>query len=233
MLRDRNPLEQSEFLKYLAAHHLHAEDNRLPPLAELSQQLGISIASLREQLEVARVMGLVEVRPKTGIRLLDYRFEPVVVRSVVYAMSIDSNAYESYADLRIHIEKAYWYQAVSQLTAEDRDQLRQLVIRAFDKLEGSPVQIPHIEHRELHLSIYRRLNNPFVLGLLESYWDIYEAVGLNVYTDLNYLKRVWMYHKKMVDAICAGDFTAGYQAMMDHIHLITERTEPPANQKFE
>ncbi|NMD31116.1 MAG: GntR family transcriptional regulator, partial [Chloroflexi bacterium] len=63
MLRDRNPLEQSEFLKYLARHSQSAEDDRLPPLADLSRELGISIASLREQLEVARAMGLVEVRP--------------------------------------------------------------------------------------------------------------------------------------------------------------------------
>jgi len=174
MLRDRNPLEQSEFLKYLARHSQSAEDDRLPPLADLSRELGISIASLREQLEVARAMGLVEVRPKTGIRRLEYRFEPAVVKSVVYAMSIEPHTLEQFSDLRNHVETAYWFQAVSQLNSEDHAELLDLVRRAFQKLDGSPVQIPHMEHRQLHLLLYSRLNNPFVTGIMETYWDIYE-----------------------------------------------------------
>ena len=62
-----------------------AEGDRLPSLSELSQQLGISIASLREQMDVARSMGLVEVRPKTGIRRLPYAFRPAVSSSLKYA----------------------------------------------------------------------------------------------------------------------------------------------------
>jgi DNA-binding FadR family transcriptional regulator len=64
MLRERNtsnPL--SEFLRYLAQHE-EANGQQLPALSELSRELGVSIASLREQLEVARALGLVEVRNK-------------------------------------------------------------------------------------------------------------------------------------------------------------------------
>ena len=81
MLRDRASLDQiSDFMKYLASSS-NAESDRLPPLTDLSQELGISVASLREQLEVARTFGLVEVRPKTGIRRLPYTFAPAVVVS--------------------------------------------------------------------------------------------------------------------------------------------------------
>ena len=82
MLRERNVLEQSAFLQYLT-ERTDAEGDRLPPLSELSQQLGVSIASLREQLEVARTLGVVEVRPKVGIRRLPYRFKPAVLTSRV------------------------------------------------------------------------------------------------------------------------------------------------------
>ncbi len=40
-----NPL--SEFMRYLAAHP--EAENGLPPLAALSEELGVSVASLREQ----------------------------------------------------------------------------------------------------------------------------------------------------------------------------------------
>jgi len=68
---------------------------------------------------------------------------------------------------------------------------------------------------------------------METYWDIYEAVGLSVYNDLNYLRRVWTYHQKIVEAVCAGDLNGGYQLLVEHIHLITERTKPSISQKFE
>ena len=60
MLRERSPFEVSEFLRYLAVHP--AAEGSLPPLSQLSRELGISVAGLREQLEVARAMGLVDVR---------------------------------------------------------------------------------------------------------------------------------------------------------------------------
>ncbi|MBP7227522.1 MAG: FadR family transcriptional regulator [Longilinea sp.] len=225
-------IEPSEFLQYLT--HLKPENgDRLPSLAELSRTLGISIASLREQLEVARALGFVEVRPKTGIRRVPYAFEPAVLRSVQYAAAINENAFAAFADLRIHVETAYWYEAVSRLTADDQAELRELVRSALLKLDGSPAQIPHQEHRQLHLCIYRRLENPFVTGLLAAYWDLYEAIGLNVYTDLVYLRRVWQYHQRMVENICAGQLEDGYRTLLEHMHLITERTPTVRSYRFE
>lgn len=231
--RDRiSPDILSEFLKYLAEHGQEGQE-QLPPLAEMGQRLGVSVASLREQLEVARALGLVDVRPRTGIRRLPYRFEPAVRQSLAYAVAVDPANFQAYSDMRIHIEMAYWYQATSQLTPHDVQTLRDLVTSAINKMHGTPVQIPHAEHRELHLTIYRRLGNPFVIGVLEAYWEVYEAIGLNVYTDLNYLDNVWKYHQRMVESIAAGDLASGYQAMVDHNDLLFHRQKPLQNQKFE
>lgn len=220
MLRERAPLPLSEFLQYLASHE--QTEQSLPALTALSQELGVSVASLREQLEVARALGLVEVKPRTGIRRLPYTFLPAVRQSLNYAIALDKDAFIAYADLRRHVETAYWHEAVRKLTPEDHAALNDLVVRAWDKLRGSPVEIPHPEHRELHLTIYRRLDNPFVTGLLIAYWDAYEAVGLNVFTDYSYLTEVWMYHQAMVNSICNGDFDAGYKALDEHSDLINQ-----------
>lgn len=233
MLKDpASPQSYSEFIKYLIRTSKN-DSERLPPLADLSQELGVSVASLREQLEVARSLGFVEVRPKTGIRRLPYTFRPAVEHSLGYVVATAPDSFEAFSDLRNHLEQSYWHKAVALLTPADHDQLKALVARAREKLHGTPVQIPHEEHRELHLLIYRRLNNPFLNGLLESYWDMYEVVGLNVYTDLNYLERVWQYHQRMVDGISSGNYTAGYQAMMEHMDLIFQRSRVTSNQKFE
>lgn len=233
MLRERFILpNMSEFMRYLAVGPQDGEE-RLPAIADLSRELGVSIASLREQLEVARALGLVEVRPRTGMRRLPYTFRPAVLQSLSYALTNQMDAFKSYSDLRGHIESAYWYEAVSQLKPEDHEAMRKLVSQAKAKLSGAPVQIPQSEHRELHLSIYCRLGNPFVQGLLEAYWDMYEAVGLNLYNDLNYLQRVWNYHGQMVEAIARGDFDQGFRLLREHMNLIEQRPSPLGRQRFE
>jgi DNA-binding FadR family transcriptional regulator len=217
----------SEFLKYLASPGKpNAEDpeaERLPSLSSISKELGLSVACLREQLEVAEALGLVEVRPRTGIRRLPYSFLPAVRQSLAYAIELDRSNFEAFSELRNHIEAAFWDHAVVLLTAEDHQKLKILMSKAWEKLNGNPIQIPHAEHRKLHLAIFSRLDNLFVQGILEAYWEAYEAVGLNVFADYAYLQQVWNYHQQMVDAICAGDIAAGYRALVEHKDLLYHR----------
>jgi DNA-binding FadR family transcriptional regulator len=225
------PHLSSEFLNYLADHHLnHAAANRasidpdrLPTLNEVSKELGVSVALLREQLEVAKAIGLVEVRPRTGMRRLAYSFLPSVRLSLSYAITLDWANFLAYSDLRNHIEAAYWDEAACKLTIQDQDRLNTLLQQAWDKLRGQPIQIPHLEHRQLHLTIYSRLENVFVQGLLEAYWEAYEAVGLSLFADYHYLEQVWGYHQQMVEAICQGNFKLGYQALIEHRDLLFHR----------
>ncbi len=220
--RDRNSLEISEFLRYLATHQ--EVENGLPPLKKLSEELGVSIASLREQLEVARALGLVEVKPRLGMRRKEYSFAPAVRQSLGYALALHSEHFRKYSELRNHVEAAFWDEAVRKLTQEDKTELHSLITRAFEKLQGSPIRVPHEEHRTLHLLIYSRLENPFVTGILEAYWDAYETVGLNVFTGgYEYLQEVWRYHQQMVDAICNGNYEEGYRALIAHTDLLYQR----------
>jgi DNA-binding FadR family transcriptional regulator len=184
------------------------------------------MASLRQQLEVARALGLVEVRPRTGTKRLPYSFAPAVRQSLRYALALNSEHFRKYSELRNHIEGAYWHEAVQRLTEEDKQDLQTLLALAKEKLNGSPIRIPHEEHRQLHMVIYQRLENPFVTGLLEAYWDAYETVGLNVFAGgLSYLEEVWEYHTQMVEAICNNDYEAGYQALIQHTDLLYHRPE--------
>jgi len=223
-------LSLSEFLTYLASTPDDPDDSgRVPSLYRLSLELGVSIAKLREQLEVARGLGLVEVRPRTGIRRLPYSFAPAVRQSLLYGIAVNPALFDVYSDLRNQLESAYWHQAVERLQPEDYEALRKLVAQAWEKLRGFPIRIPQLEHRQLHLLIYQRLDNPFVTGILEAFWDAYEAIGLNLYNDYSYLEQVWQYHERMVEAICKGDLEAGFQALIEHIKNKKNRSSPGSN----
>lgn len=222
MLHERLSFDLSEFLRYLASHK--EADGGLPSLTELAGELGISVAALREQLEVARALGLVEVRPRTGTRRLSYTFTPAVRQSLRYALALDDGHFQKFSELRNHLEAVYWNEAVDKLNKSDKKELQTLISRAQEKLGRQPVQVPHEEHRRLHLLIYSRLNNPFVTGILEAYWDAYEAVGLSMYAgSIDYLHEVWGFHARMVEGICNGDYESGLQALIQHVDLLAQR----------
>jgi len=222
ILRERTSPDISEFLRYLATHE--EVENGLPSLKQLSIELGVSVASLREQLEVARALGLVEVRPRLGTRRKDYTFAPAVRQSLGYALALNNEHFRKYSELRNHVEAAFWYEAVEKLTEQDKQDLQNLIVRAFEKLEGERIQVPHEEHRLLHLLIFSRLENPFVTGILEAYWDAYENVGLNVFSGgYEYLQEVWKFHRTMVNAIYEGNYEEGYKALIAHTDLLYHR----------
>lgn len=209
----------SEFLRYLLTSGCQP-GGRLPSLREISLEIGISVGKLREQFEVARILGLVEASPRRGVRRLKYDFLPAVRLSLMVALALDRNAFRAFGALRGHLEAAFWDEAVGLLTDEDKALLHQLVIQAWTKLNHDRIQIPHREHRNFHLAIFRRLENPFVLGLLEAYWDAYEAVEFSTYADYGYLQEVWSYHERIVETIDAGDYASGKDLLIQHMQLI-------------
>lgn len=196
---------------------------QLPSIEKLSDEMGVSAGKLREQLEVARSLGLVEVKPKLGIRLTAYSFQPAVRQSLFYALACRQATFAQFGVLRQHLESAFWREAVAALRPEDHAELERLIASAQAKLNGRPIQIPQTEHRALHLTIFSRLDNPFVTGLLEAYWDAYEAVGLSLYSDYAYLQEVWSHHAQIVAAVVCGDVEGGQRLLHEHWNLLDQR----------
>lgn len=213
-----------ELLEYLLnPDHGKAPNGRLPTLKELSRELDVSVPRLREQLAVARSLGLVDVRPRVGIRRLDYSFTPAVWQSLLYAVRQDQRHFAEFLDLRRHVELAYFEKAVSALTEEDMMDITRLVDQAQAMLDGRPVRIPHEEHRQFHLMIYKRLENIFVTGILEAYWNAYVAEGLNVYADIAYLKNIWNYHRRLIETIQENQIQESQRLLKEHFELLIDR----------
>jgi len=209
------------FLNYIIEQGYQPGD-RLPSISELAgdEHLAINTSKVREQLEVARVLGLVEVRSKTGTRLQEYTFTPAIRLSLLFALAGEFSKFEMFGNLRIHLEAAYWHEGCASLQDEDINQMKRCIEAANQKLNAHPIRIPTYEHRDFHLAVFRRLENPFVLGLLEAYWDAYEAVIPTRYVAYDYLKSVWDYHQQILDAICAKEFDRAQQLFIEHTRLL-------------
>ncbi|MBE0687090.1 MAG: FadR family transcriptional regulator [Anaerolineaceae bacterium] len=222
----------SEFLRYIAQKSSLGVE-RIPALTVLSKELQVSVASLREQLEVARVLGFVEVKPKTGIRWLPYTFTPSLLLSVTYAISISSDFFEQFRDMRNHLEGAYFLESVAKLTKNDIDYLHIIVSRAEEKIISLPPKLPHAEHREFHATIFSRVQNPFVQSIFSVYWDVYEYQGYAIINDLDYLKRVWHFHRLVYEGIQSGNIHNAMEAFLEHKNLMIKNIKSIPSQAFE
>lgn len=209
----------SAFLRYLIDKDV-APGERLPTLSEIGDEMGVSVGKLREQLELARSLGVVSVRPRVGIQRESFDFAQVLLDGVLFSLATGEATFDQLSQLRQVVETGFWEQAVVLLTAEDKHRLRALVNSAWRKLRGDPIHVPNGEHRQLHLTIFGRLENPFVRGLLETYWDAYEASEWTRFVSYEYWLEVWNYHEKIVAAIEENDVTRGKQLLVEHFSLL-------------
>jgi len=209
----------SQFLRYLIDNDI-PPGQRLPALNDISLEVGISVGKLREQLEVARKMGLVSARPRLGIQREPFEFSQMLLDGVLFGLATGEANFEQFSQLRQVVEAGFWNQAVELLTAPDKDRLRDLVAQAWKKLRGEPIHLPNGEHRDLHLTIFGRLDNPFVQGILDAYWQAYEASEMTRFASYAYWIEVWTYHEKIVDTLCNNDFALGRQLLVEHFSLL-------------
>ena len=200
---------------------------KLPSMGDLAQEIGVSRGKLREELIAAQAYGVVEMRPGDGTYVNALNFHAAIRPTVLYSIACDRQNFDHFRKLRAFLEVAFWDEATRALDESDYAQMEQIVDRAERKLKGTPIQIPHDEHRELHLRIFANLENPFVQGILKAYWDAYEAVELHHYFELSYYEKMWTSHRALVDALKSGRPQQGRDVLVQHFTILENRLQTP------
>lgn len=218
-------------LSYLA---IKAKQGKtIPSIAQLSEDLGLSTAAVREQLEVARQLELVDIKTKIGIQTRPFSLSPALCLILRYGMDIQPELIWEITSIRQHLELSYWQEAVVRLSHKDVEHLDEVIDLAMKKIQENPVVLPLEEHSEFHLSIYRPLNNSFLNGVLETYWQLSQESEYRMYSDQVYLENVWAYHQKIQQAIATKEYDVGYQALMTHFELVRTQKKAELKQRFE
>lgn len=222
---------KSALLAYLAK--TVNEEKSIPSIAQLAKVLGLSNAAVREQLEVARQLQLVEVKTKTGIQVSSFSISPAICLASKFGIEINPEMIWDLLSVRQHLELAYWQEAVVRLNSEDVELLGNIVESAMAKIGKRPLVAPVQEHRDFHLAIYRPLNNVYLNGILESYWDLFHDSEIRLYNDQTSLENVWNYHQKIYQAIVSKQYEVGYQALVTHFEIVRSNSKATLKQRFE
>jgi len=76
--------KQDRFLEYLISHYGDNERS-IPSIKEISEDLKISQASVRERLELAKNIGLINAQPRKGIEILHTAFTRLLLKAYTAA----------------------------------------------------------------------------------------------------------------------------------------------------
>ena len=197
--------------------------SEIPPIQKLSSELGVSTASLREQMELAKNLGIISTKPRKGIEILPYQFKPAVEKSLYYAINLDQKYFQQFSELRTHLEQAYFIESASLLDASNINELKVYVQQAKNKLEGFPVQIPHQEHRNYHLTFFQTPEKRFSNRVSRNLLGHVRTDRFNLYNNLEYLINVWKYHQRIIEEIETNDFVKAERLLIEHMELIDTR----------
>jgi DNA-binding FadR family transcriptional regulator len=200
---------------------------KLPSMQALADEMGVSRGKVREDLIAAQAYGIVEMRPGAGTYVRPFDFYEAIRPAVLYSIACDRENFEHFRKLRAYLEVTFWNEATRMLDPDDLDRLDAIVARAEAKLSGTPIQIPHREHRQLHMRIFSKLENPFVQGLLRAYWDTYEEIEMHLFYQLSHYEEMWASHRAMVDALQDDRPEEGKSILREHFSILEQRLKTP------
>lgn len=207
-------LVMRRILDVIASEHLHPGD-RLPPERELAAKLGVGRPALREALGALKAQGRVDVRHGSGVFVAD----PEPTRKLRAALYGEDIAIEELYDMRevLEVPAAAW-------AASYRDPAKlEAVTAAYETLAAasSETEVDWRRLQELdaafHLRIVEAAGNRF---LARTQGVLQEILSRGIETTLRVpgrLEKSRVEHRRILDAILAGDPAAARRAVRAHI----------------
>jgi DNA-binding FadR family transcriptional regulator len=202
----------------------------LPPEAELARALGVSRPALREAIKALQPLGIIETRHGTGTFVGRFSMESLV-HGLAFSISIDlgenMRTVRELLELRETLETAFVARVAAIRTEAQLAELGDLVAAMERRAERGEI-FPE-EDRAFHEALYRPLDNVLLVKLLQAFWDTYYLVR-DHFTGMTYSPAITASdHRRILDALDAGDADAAVAAMAVHFHGIRSRFGDPGN----
>lgn len=210
---------QESVKRYIIDHHLKPGD-AMPAESELSRQLGISRASLREGMKVLQTLGIIETRHGAGTFVGTYSLT-TLRDGLAFRIRVEQQQgvpvtqdMLDLLDLRETLEGALVMRlADGTITDEQIAGLRDLCDQMDAAAErGDAYKL--LDWR-FHKALYEPFGNRFTLQFIEALFGVFQEVREEV-APRERLIEIAKQHREIVDALAAGNGPAAAEAMSRH-----------------
>lgn len=205
-----------QITRWVAEAGLEAGD-RLPPERELAVQLGVSRATLSQALVALEVVGVVAVRHGDGTVLTGA--EPAVA-PVISAIRAHADRLPEVIDARDALETKIARLAAERRTDADLAEIdRALAAMAADVDAGGR----GVEGDELfHAAVTRAAHSDLLAQMMRTIGELIRETRIESLSQPERPRNSLAGHRRVADAIAAGDGAAAAEAMHAHIAMVSD-----------
>lgn len=184
----------------------------LPSEQALCEMLGVSRNVLREAIKSMELMGMVAAQPGRGTVLLPFSLDFIFQNVILSTAGEDHRAIGEMLGIRKKLELSYMHDAYAALTDADIRELR--AIFETMRRKWSERTTFHADDRLFHMSLFKGLNNPTLLSLMDAIWSVDENFMQE--EKVKFLSASLTKHENIVLALEAHNRDAFVAAMIAH-----------------
>lgn len=190
--------------------------DRLPPERELASGLGVSRASVRQALVVLEVQGLVDVRHGEGAILRDTRPPDAVLAAVEAHTRQLGEVIEAREALEVKLASL----AAERRRQEDLDRIDAALAEMASAIERGERGLEGDEH--FHGAVTAAARSALLADLMTEIAQAIRASRIESLSQPGRPEDSLVSHRKIAEAIRAGDPAAAAEAMAEHIRLVSD-----------
>jgi GntR family transcriptional regulator, transcriptional repressor for pyruvate dehydrogenase complex len=190
--------------------------DRLPPERELASRLGVSRATVSQALVAMEVVGMVSVRHGDGVVLL----EPAGSAKVVNALRRHAQQLPEIIEAREALETKLAALAADRRSESDLAAMYDaLALMERDIATGGR----GVEGDErFHAAVTAAGHSPLLAKLMAEISDLIRETRISSLSQPDRPVNSLRGHRKIADAIRAGDAEAAAQAMQEHVAMVSD-----------
>lgn len=200
---------------WIAQNGLEVGD-RLPPERELASRLGVSRATVSQALVAMEVVGMVSVRHGDGVVLV----EPAGSAKVVNALRRHAQQLPEIIEAREALETKLAALAAGRRTESDLAAMDEaLAVMERDIASGGR----GVEGDErFHAAVTAAGHSPLLARLMAEISDLIRETRISSLSQPDRPVNSLRGHRKIADAIRAGDAEAAALAMQEHVAMVSD-----------
>ena len=201
------------------------EGTRLPPERDLAASMGVSRPKVREALKQLEQDGLINIRHGEGTfvtELIGAAMSPALIK----LYSKHQLAFRDYLEFRREQESFAAALAAERATEEDRQTIREALAKLEASNESADRKASMEADVEFHQAVVDASHNSLMVHTMRS---IYALMRSHVFYNRDFLRSIdgtgddlLDQHRKIAEAILAGDPQAASDAASAHIEYVAE-----------
>ncbi len=218
-IKDKKVYEQIiEQIKDMIYQGKLKKGDKLPSERNLTEEMKVSRASIREAFSALEMIGLIESRHGEGTFIRE-NTDDNFLKPLSLLFMLEENVEKELIEIRKMIEISSARFAAWRASQEDLEELNKWVTM----LEENPgdVEISRKADRGFHYALAKATKNDLVYKILNSISeviDIYIANAMKrIVKDENKNRVLIRQHRKIYEAIRSGDETMAQKAMEEHL----------------